>query len=284
MDGLRMERFSRNPVMLFGHNHNQVIGRWENYKIEDNQLSAEAVFDTGDELGKEVARKVKENFLRAASVGIIPIKLELLDDEFVMAECELVEASIVAIPADAGAVRLYNKDLEELTFEDIKMNFNFNNNIKKTNQMAEVTVKLSQKTIESLKLDADYTAKDVELAVMEKDREIATLIEERKTMEQNRQTEFLNNAVKAGKITESEKLEFAKLCEKGGFNEVKAIVESKPETASETLADKVVKSNLTTGREGWDYIKWMKEDPNGLAKLKHENPKEFARLQDTIRK
>lgn len=282
--GIVMSRFALNPVMLKEHDPELVIGRWENWKVSDNKLSADPVFDTDDPVGKEVARKVDKNFLRCASIGIIPLKLEYLDDEFVMTECELVEASIVSIPSDAGAVRLYNDKLEELSFEEVKTNFNFNSNNQKTSKMAETNFKLSQKTVESLKLDADYTPKDVELAVVEKDREIETLKAEKKTMEQNQQTEFLNNAVKAGKITEAEKLSYAKLCEKGCFDEVKAIVESKPERASETLADKVSKSNPTAGRETWDYLKWMKEDPKGLQKIKSENPKEFERLQATIQK
>jgi HK97 family phage prohead protease len=172
--GIRMERFSVNPVMLKEHNPDLVIGRWENWMKENNQLKAQPVFDKDDPEGKEVARKVDNNFLRCASIGIIPLKLEYIDDEFVMAECELVEASIVSIPSDAGAVRLYNEKLEELSFDQVKINFNFNNN-QKQNQMAEVVFKLSHKTVESLKLDADYTPKDVELAVAEKDREIEKL-------------------------------------------------------------------------------------------------------------
>lgn len=281
--GIRMERFVLNPVMLKEHDPDLVIGRWENWVKANNQLSAEPIFDLDDPVGKEVARKVDKNFLRCASIGIIPIKLEFIDDEFVMTECELLEASIVSIPSDSGAVRLYNEKLEELTFEEVKVNFNFNNSLK-SNQMVEPNLKLSQKTVEALNLTGDITSKDVELAVAEKDKEIETLKAKLKAAEQSQQTDYLNNAVKAGKITEAEKLSFAKLCEKGCFDEVKAIVESKPEAASATLADKVVKSNLTAGREDWNYLKWMKEDSKGLEKIKSENPKEFERLQATIQK
>lgn len=281
--GIRMERFSANPVMLKEHNPDLVIGRWENWMKENNQLKAQPVFDKDDPEGKEVARKVDNNFLRCASIGIIPLKLEYIDDEFVMTECELVEASIVSIPSDAGAVRLYNEKLEELSFDQVKINFNFNNN-QKPIQMAEVVFKLSHKTVESLKLDADYTPKDVELAVAEKDREIEILKADLKAVEKQAQTDYLNNAVKAGKISETERLSFEKMAEKGCFDDVKSMIDAKAESATETLADKVQKTNLTAGRETWDYLKWMKEDPKGLAKIKSENPKEFERLQLTIKK
>ena len=280
--GIGMERFAQNPVMLKEHNPDLVIGRWENWKKENNSLKAVPVFDLDDPVGKEIARKVDKNFLRCASIGILPLKLEYIGDEFIMTECELVEASIVSIPSDAGAVRLYNENLEELSFEQVKVNFKFNNN--QSNQtMAEVVFKLSQKTVESLNLMADYTPKDVELAVMEKDREIETLHAKLKAVEKQAQTDYLTNAVKAGKISETERLAYEKMADKGCFDDVKSMIDAKPERASETLADKVQKSNLMAGRETWDYLKWMKEDPRGLTGIKTENPKEFERLQSTFK-
>ena len=286
VSGIKPERFKANPVMLYGHDPDKVIGRWENIRIENNRLIATPVFDTDDPLGKEVARKVDSNFLRCASIGIMPLKLKYIDDEFVMTECELVEASIVSIPSDAGAVRLYNEKLEELSFDQVKTNFNFNNNNnnQKPIQMGEAIFKLSHKTAESLKLDADYTPKDVELAVAEKDREIEALNAKLKAAHKQAQTDYLNNAVKAGKISEAERLSFEKMAEKGCFDDVKSMIDAKAESATETLADKVRKSNPAAGRETWDYLKWMKEDSKGLAKIKSENPKEFERLQLTIKK
>lgn len=281
--GILMDRFSINPVMLNEHNADLVIGRWENWKKENNTLQAEPVFDIDDPLGKEIARKVDNNFLRCASIGIIPLKMELINEDYVMTECELVEASIVSIPSDSGAVRLYNEHLEELSFDQVKINFNFNNNQIK-NTMTEVVFKLSKKTVESLNLDADYTPKDVELAVAEKDREIETLKAELKANEKQAQTDYLYHAVKAGKISETERLSFEKMAEKGCFADVKSLIESKTESASETLADKVHRSNLTAGRETWNYLQWMKEDPQGLQKIRKENPKEFERLQLTLKK
>lgn len=281
--GIRMERFAANPVMLSEHNSDIVIGRWENWKKENSQLKAEPVFDTDDAIGKEIARKVEKNFLRCASVGIIPLRLEELDGDLVMTECELVEASIVSIPADSGAVRLYNDKLEELSFEQVKINLNFSNN-QNNNQMSDVVFRLSHKTVEILGLGNDYTSKDVELAVAEKDKEIEKLKADLSAVEKQTQTEFLSNAVKAGKISEAERLHLEKLCAKGGFDEVKAMIDAKAETATETLADKVSKSGLMADRKDWDYLRWMKEDSAGLAKLRDENPNEFERLQLTIKK
>lgn len=278
--GMKLDRFKRNPVMLYGHDQNKVIGRWENFCIEENKFVADPVFDEKDTLGAETKRKVDENFLRGASIGIIVHKIELIEEEWIVTESELLEASIVSIPADAGAVVLYNEEKEVLSFEQLQLEFNNY----QTNQKEKMELKLSQSTIESLGLQADeVNAKSVELAVAEKDRKIAQLNADLKTQKDAQITDFLSNAVKVGKITEAEKVQFEKLAA-SNFESVKAIIDAKPETATETLADKVQKSNLTAGREGWDYMKWMKEDSKGLQQLKHENPKEFERLQQTIKK
>lgn len=150
--------------------------------------------------------------------------------------------------------------------------------------MAEVIFRLSQRTVESLSLSSDYTPKDVELAVAEKDKEIETLNAKLKAVEKQAQTDYLKGAVKAGKISAEECLSFEKMAEKGCFDDVKSMIDAKAESATETLADKVNKSTPTAGRETWDYLKWMKEDPKGLAQIKRDNPKEFERLQLTIKK
>ncbi|MFV0397948.1 MAG: HK97 family phage prohead protease [Bacteroidales bacterium] len=278
--GINMDRFIRNPVMLKEHDPNVVIGRWENWTKENNQLSADSVFDMDDPIAKEVSRKVDRNFLRCASIGIIPLKLEYIDESYVMTESELVEASIVSIPSDAGAIRLYNDKLEELTFDQVKINFNFSNQNKKQT----MEFKLSTKTMEILKLSGDYTPKDVEIAVAEKDREIEQLKADLAAITKKTQTDYLTQAVKAGKITEAERLAFDKMCERGCFDDVKSMIDAKTESASATLADKVHKSDLSAGRETWDYLKWMQADPKGLDKIRTENPKEFERLQLTLKK
>lgn len=118
----RFERFDANPVMLYNHDIEQVIGRWENRRVENGRLLATPVFDKSDEKGAETARKVSEGFLRGASIGIYPINVEQIGEEYVLTEWELVEASITPIPSDAGAIRLYDEKRETITFEQLKLN------------------------------------------------------------------------------------------------------------------------------------------------------------------
>ena len=96
---------------------------------------------------------------------------------------------------------------------------------------------------------------------------------------------FLTAAVQSGKITEQEKTGFAKLAE-NDFETVKGIIESKPAKASASLKDLQAQTAASTpsGRENWTYLEWMKKDPEGLKRMKTENPTEFERLQNTLKK
>lgn len=283
LSGMNTERFTDNPVMLYQHNQDKVIGRWENWTFTENKLQADPVFDDGDELGAEIKRKYEGDFLRAASIGLIVLDMQLINDVWTVTKSELLEASIVSIPADPGAVVLYNENKEVLSFEQLKLNFN-NNHQQIQNQSKMQQITLSQKTVKSLALPNDYTSKDVELAVAEKDKTIATLNAQIAAAGTKERTDYLNQAEKDGKITAAEKTEFLKLADNGGFDSVKAIVDSRPTNASASLAAQVQKSDLLSGRESWTYFDWMKKDEAGLQQLKHDNPAAFERLQATIKK
>lgn len=120
--GGRFDRFDANPIMLYDHDTKQIIGRWENRRIESGKLLATPVFDLKDELGSDIARRVQDGFLRGVSVGILPITMEEINGEFTLKEWELIEASITPIPSDAGAVRLYNEKREIISFEQLRLN------------------------------------------------------------------------------------------------------------------------------------------------------------------
>lgn len=280
--GIDLRRFTDNPVMLYMHDYQKVIGRWENFSLNESRLEADPVFDDGDELGANVKRKFENDFLRAASMGIIIRDMQEIDGIWTVTKSELLEASIVSVPSDSGAVVLYNQDREILSaeqFNELKLSFKHYSN--QSNNMA---LELSQNTKDSLKLSGEITTKDVEIAVAEKDRTISDLKTQLKAQTEAQYASFLDAAEKDGKITAAEKKEFLTLSVAGGFESVKTIVEGRTDTTTVSLADQVRKSTLTAGRENWDYMKWMKEDSKGLQKLRAENPKEFERLQATLKK
>ena len=108
--GIRTERFKKNPVMLYMHAREKgVIGRWDNIRTEGSQLIADAVFYENNPLGKEVKERVDGGFLRSASIGLSVLNYERIDGVDTVTDCELTEVSIVDIPSNRNAVKLFDK-------------------------------------------------------------------------------------------------------------------------------------------------------------------------------
>ena len=122
--GINIARFQRNPIMLYMHDRNKgVIGRWENITKEGDKLTAEAVFDDGTELGAKVRHQVESGFLRSASIGIENCKCETINGVQAIVECDLIEISIVNVPANENAVKLFKKGWKPVkTLSELKKN------------------------------------------------------------------------------------------------------------------------------------------------------------------
>lgn len=279
--GGRFGRFDKNPVMLYDHDSNRLIGRWENRRIEGDTMPARPVFDLNDPFAAEQARKVKEGFLRGASIGIRILKLDCIGGEYIASEWELIEASITPIPSDANAVRLYNEKRETLTFEQVKLSFS--NTTHKLSKMNENKINLSTATVKSLGLSGDYSERDVEIKVAEKDKEIEDLKTDLKKEQDAKIDAYLSAALDAGKITPKQKEPYTELA-RSNFESVKQIVEAIDTKPKQSLKDLETKTDLSAGRETWGYMDWAKKDPTGLQELRINNPTEFARLQETLNK
>lgn len=260
--GLDTERFRANPVMLYRHDSSQVIGRWENLRIEDGKLMADAVFDTEDEEAAKIAGKVERGFLKGCSMGIRILDLHTIEAVDTATRSELMEGSVCPIPSDSGAIVLYDENRKVLTYEEVRLSFN---NQQKPTEM--------EGKKETLSAEQQLDAKDQEIAQLK--AEIA----------QNRKdavSSYLDAAVASGKITAEEKEDFQKLSE-SDFETVKKIIDAKQPKASQSLKDLAAQSAAHSERADWTYLDWMKKDSKGLARMKTENPTEFARLQATLK-
>ena len=131
-----LEGYKKNPVILLNHRQDMLpIGRASNVSVVNGQLEIDVEFDMNDELGASVARKVDEGFLTAVSVGFQPTKAamrsELPKDHKAFGksgmyyeDAELLEVSVVTIPANSEAVAKNHKgmipNLERLIRQIVK--------------------------------------------------------------------------------------------------------------------------------------------------------------------
>ncbi len=132
-DGIDLTQFKANPIMLYMHRRNtwnptgdEVIGRWENLRKENGKLLADAVFDETNEFAKKIAEKVKNGFIKMASIGIQK-KETSTEKKFLKAgqtratvtKSRLSEISIVDMGGNDNALKLYNDKGDELALEEL---------------------------------------------------------------------------------------------------------------------------------------------------------------------
>ena len=101
--GLDNFKFDKNPIALFGHKSDFIIGGWKNVRVENRQLRGTlqlAEKGTSPRVD-EIISLVKQGFLRAVSVGFRPEEYEPLDKEnpfsgYKFTKQKLVECSLVS--------------------------------------------------------------------------------------------------------------------------------------------------------------------------------------------
>lgn len=123
--GIDLTAFDDNPVMLESHRNDAdyTLGRWINLRAEESKLLADPEFDEGDSGRVSIVRgKVERGFIKGASIGITfdPNKLQIIEGKVVLTECRLLEASIVPVPSNSGAIALFSTDGERLKDVEIK--------------------------------------------------------------------------------------------------------------------------------------------------------------------
>lgn len=120
-DGWDLTAYLKNPVVLWGHNHDLVIGKAVSVVSESNGLSATVEFQPSDmpvvgPWADYAYRSGLSGFVRATSVGFYPKEWEFTDDDGRGADDwfpgidfkrqELTEFSIVSVPANPEALLL----------------------------------------------------------------------------------------------------------------------------------------------------------------------------------
>lgn len=273
--GGKLDRFKANPVMFYNHDDDELpIGNWDNLRVEGKQLLADPVFDESDEEAKRVSGKVERGFLKGASIGLRILKAEFIADKLYVTEWEMIEASVVNIPSNKSSLRLYSKEGVLLKSpEEIKTNLNLF--INKTPDNME-KIKLSAKALTALSLDENADPEAVSAAI-EKLHERAEKAETKLAADKKQAAENLvNAAIAEGKLTADKKESFVALAT-ADFAQAQSIIGAIP-------AKKELSKEVKTGtgskedRSGWTYLKWSKEDPKGLAKMKTDDPTAFAEL------
>lgn len=106
-----LENFLKNPIILFNHNYSRPVGKVIDYKVDDQGLHVTAQISKAD---PTVWQLIKDGILKAFSVGMIvkDAAYDEISDIFVLKEVELLEISVVSVPAHQDALFSVAKSFE----------------------------------------------------------------------------------------------------------------------------------------------------------------------------
>ena len=268
-NGLDLERFKANPVILNSHNNSveSVIGRWENIRIEKNLLLAEPVFDESNEQGLKISQQVNNGFIKGCSLGIDPLSRDNFlvepSGDLVLVKGEIYEASIVAVPSNANAlVKLYaqsNKMKEKDADEFFKP---FHLNDKKVLQLqSEVNLLTESRDL--------YKSKYEELQAKE-----SKALEDLKN-------DALDKAIKEGKINATSRNKYKCMLDLDYDMTISILAEMKPKQSLSALLEAPSKDPNELDKSKWGLEEYRKYAPFELR----DNPDLYKKLvQESLNK
>ncbi|MDB0601081.1 HK97 family phage prohead protease [Tenacibaculum maritimum] len=301
-DGIELIQFKKNPIMLYMHRRNtwnptgdEVIGRWENIRKENGKLLADAVFDETNEFGKKIAEKVKNGFIKMASIGISKKEtstekkhLKTGQTRATVTKSSLSEISIVDMGGNDNALKLYNDNGEELALEEL--------NIKNDSDMSNL-----KSVAITLGLDAEASDTEVLSAIttLKTGKETAeTKLQAFETAQKAAQTkeakELVNKASEALNLKDDAKTSFETTYltlfdadhdnTKAALNGVLAgVVTTKTPPSNQATLNNFIKDvggnaggKNTQTAVTFDYL--SKHDSAELKRIKSDEPETFAEL------
>jgi HK97 family phage prohead protease len=125
-----LAKFMENPVMLFSHQLDKVIGSWKILEEQEKGLYGEAEINLNTQLGKDVYALITDGDLKGLSIGyeVREADIDKVTGVRLLKKVRLWEVSIVAIPMNQNAWITGTKiftgvDLKEK--EDKEFNFKF---------------------------------------------------------------------------------------------------------------------------------------------------------------
>lgn len=285
--GANLEQFKKNPVMYYNHDTwSTPIGKWENIRVEDDKVLADAVFDLADAEAAKIAGKVERDFIRMTSVGVVALEWSEESEHMMPGQTRPTvtkwiakEASIVGMGANHNALRLYDRNGKLLNGEEqIKLmfdtNLELNNNKMNENliKMLELDDGASEGTVlGAIKLLLSDTKRLVDENKTFKER-IDALNEAEKRQRTDEAIHLTDEAVKDGRLNADARAEMLEMFELD-FEKAKKVLTAIPKR--ESVKDKL-KNQENLNDEAYQAMvkmNWDDIDKEGkLSELREDYP------------
>ena len=291
-DGVILEQFQKNPVMLWMHWRGMIIGLIKNIKVENGEITGEPYFDEVREESKMAKQQWEKGSLRMGSPNFEVI--ETSDDPALLKEgqtrptitkCKLVEFSMVDIGGNDNNIRLSysGKELNLSEGDDCSVLPLLKNPIVKLNNNNEMNKELMSIAL-MLGMPAESTLADVQKQVNvllehkktneELRNEIKTLEDRLEGMQLSGITAMVDEAVRAGKFTADKKDHFVELGKMIGSESLKLTLDSMSSSMKPSAL--IDKSPAPVSEK--QYKSWGEVPEEDLKLLRKENPELYKKL------
>ena len=289
-DGIQLEQFQKNPVMLWMHWRGVIIGYIKDIVVEKDEVTGEPFFDEVREESKLAKKQWEKGSLRMGSPNFEVI--ETSDDPSLLKQgqerptitkCKLIEYSMVDIGGNDNNIRLTydNKEIKLSEGEDCSVLPLLSKSIVKPiiNEMNEELKSIAL----MLGLSAEATLTDVQKKIsvlIEQNRENEKLQKDVKSLQDQLDsiqlsgiTAMVDDAVKAGKFTADKKEHFVELGKKVGAESLKLTIDS----MSVSMKPSAVLAKQSGGGVK-EYKSWSEVPEEELKLMREEDKEQYRKL------
>ena len=229
-EGMDIEQYQRNPVLLYMHQRGVVVGQVKDIKKEKGEVTGVLVFDEATDLSKQLKKQYEEGSMRMVSVGIDilelsddPKYLELGQTSPTVTKSKLYEVSCVDIGANDDAITL-SREGTILT-----LGKNGKNPLPLlTNKPKETRMDIKKLAL-MLGLPVDATEEQIQAKIQQLlslAKELETLRKEKEELTLSAITSAVDDAVKDRRLSADKKAQFIGLGKKIGVAELKNILQA----------------------------------------------------------
>lgn len=281
--GIDLSQYQKNPILLYMHERGEVIGFVEDLAVEGDSLFGTLVFDEVTELSQRVAKQFEKGSLRCVSAGIRIVELSDAAELIVQGQTRptvsrsvLREVSVVDIPANPDAVRLYDTEgqLLELSEGGESHLPKLSNSSSNQNQPTMDVKALAL----SLGLPETATQEEIQAKIMElseANKELDQVKKQNEQMALAAITTAVETAISERRLSADRKEQFITLGQKIGLEDLKSTLSAMSPAVK--ITNFIQGGAAAPGADG-NYQKLSEVPESEIANLKENDKETYIRL------
>ena len=188
-----IENFRRNPILLYQHDHNKPVGRITNIIVDKKGIFVEASISDSAESLYGIKTLIKDGVLKSFSVGfnVKEIDYDRGSDVYFIKDVELLEISVVSVPANQNSLFSVKKSFEtDSAYAEFKKQF-LAEAAEIAEQVADVKEPEAEPVTEEKTVEVDETKAKTVIGE-EKDKEAEEAISPEALADPMKQIPFIN--------------------------------------------------------------------------------------------